>query len=112
MSRADLAADYPLVLTSAKSLHYCHSQHRGMPSLRRREPGPDRRDAPRGRSARHIENGDWVRLATPHGAVRARAALKPSLDPRVVSATHGWWQACEALDLAGLRRHELQTAPT
>ena len=101
VSRADLADDYPLVLTSAKSLHYCHSQHRGMPSLRRREPDPTVEMHPEAAAARHIENGDWVRLATPHGAVRARAALKPNLDPRVVSATHGWWQACEALDLPG-----------
>ena len=52
-------------------------------------------------AARSIGNGDWVRLATPEGAVRARAVLRPTLDPRVVSATHGWWQACEALGLPG-----------
>ena len=101
VSRADLAADFPLVLTSAKSLHYCHSQHRGMPSLRRREPDPTVEMHPDAAAARDIENGDWVRLATPDGAVRARAALRASLDPRVVSATHGWWQACSALDLPG-----------
>ena len=101
VSRADLAADYPLVLTSAKSLHYCHSQHRGMPSLRRREPDPTVEMHPDAAAARGIGNGDWVRLATPEGAVRARAVLRPTLDPRVVSATHGWWQACEALGLPG-----------
>ena len=101
VSRADLAADYPLVLTSAKSLHYCHSQHRGMPSLRRREPDPAIEMHPEAAAARGIEEGDWVRLATPEGAVRARAALRATLDPRVVSATHGWWQACDALDLPG-----------
>ena len=101
VSRADLAADFPLVLTSAKSLHYCHSQHRGMPSLRRREPDPAIEMHPEAAAARGIEEGDWVRLATPEGAVRARAALRPTLDPRVVSATHGWWQACDALDLPG-----------
>ena len=101
LSRADLAARFPLVLTSAKSLHYCHSQHRGMPSLRRREPDPTVEMHPEAAAARRIESGDWVRIATPHGAARARAALKPSLDPRVVSATHGWWQACAALDLPG-----------
>ena len=101
VSRADLAADYPLVLTSAKSLHYCHSQHRGMPSLRRREPDPTVEMHPDAAAARSIESGDWVRLATPEGAVRARAVLRPTLDPRVVSATHGWWQACEALGLPG-----------
>ena len=101
LSRADLAADFPLVLTSAKSLHYCHSQHRGLPSLRRREPDPVVEMHPEAASARGIEGGDWVRLATPEGAVRARAALSPNLDPRVVSATHGWWQACAALGLPG-----------
>ena len=101
LSRADLATDYPLVLTSAKSLHYCHSQHRGLPSLRRREPDPIVEIHPETAAARRIADGDWVRLATPEGAVRARAALRPNLDPRVVSATHGWWQACAALDLPG-----------
>ena len=101
LSRTDLVADFPLVLTSAKSLHYCHSQHRGVPSLRRREPEPLVEMHPEAAAARGIAGGDWVRLATPEGAVRARAALRPSLDPRVVSASHGWWQGCEALDLPG-----------
>ena len=101
LSRTDLAADFPLVLTSAKSLHYCHSQHRGLPSLRRREPDPVVEIHPETAAARRIADGDWVRLATPEGAVRARAAFSRNLDPRVVSATHGWWQACSALDLPG-----------
>ena len=101
VSRADLAADFPLVLTSAKSIHYCHSQHRGLPSLRRREPDPVVEIHPETAAARRIADGDWVRLATPEGAVRARAAFSPHLDPRVVSATHGWWQACQTLGLAG-----------
>ena len=101
VSRADLAADFPLVLTSAKSIHYCHSQHRGLPSLRRREPDPVVEIHPEAAAARQIADGDWVRLATPDGAVRARAAFSPNLDPRVVSATHGWWQACQTLGLAG-----------
>ena len=96
VSRADLAADYPLVLTSAKSLHYCHSQHRGMPSLRRREPDPTVEMHPEAAAARSIENGDWVRLTTPHGAARARAAFKPSprpargqRHPRLVASLRG-----------------------
>jgi anaerobic selenocysteine-containing dehydrogenase len=100
-SRPDLATDYPLVLTSAKSLHYCHSQHRGLPSLRKREPDPLIEIHPDAAAARDIADGDWVRLATPDGAIRARAKLRDSLDPRVVSATHGWWQACTALGLPG-----------
>ena len=100
-SRPDLAADFPLVLTSAKSLHYCHSQHRGLPSLRKREPDPLIEMHPDAAAARRIADGDWIRLATPDGAMRARAKLRDSLDPRVVSATHGWWQACTSLGLPG-----------
>jgi anaerobic selenocysteine-containing dehydrogenase len=101
VSRPDLAADFPLVLTSAKSLHYCHSQHRGLPSLRKREPDPVIEMHPIAAAERRIEDGDWIRLATPDGAIRARAKLRNTLDPRVVSATYGWWQACTALGLPG-----------
>jgi anaerobic selenocysteine-containing dehydrogenase len=51
--------------------------------------------------ARGIAAGDWVRLDTPHGSVRARARLNASLDPQVVCGQHGWWQACAELGLPG-----------
>jgi anaerobic selenocysteine-containing dehydrogenase len=37
-------------------------------------------------------------VVTPHGRVRARARLNPDLDPGVVCAQHGWWQACPEID--------------
>ena len=40
VSRPDLAARYPLVLTSAKVVQFCHSQHRNLPQLRRHSPDP------------------------------------------------------------------------
>lgn len=92
---------YPLVLTSAKSTLFCHSQHRHMPSLRRRAPHPAVEIHPDTAAERGIEAGDWVRIETPVGALRARAALKATLAPDVVAAQHGWWQGCEALDLPG-----------
>lgn len=101
LSQTETAAQFPLVLTSAKSIHYCHSQHRGLASLRRREPDPLVEIHPDAADARGIANGDWIRLTTPHGEMRARARFKKHLDPRVVSATAGWWQACAALDLPG-----------
>ncbi len=94
LSRPDLAVRYPLVLTSAKSTHYCHSQHRGLPALRRREPDPLIEIHPETAAVRGIVEGDWLQVETPHGAFRARARFKPNLDPRVVSATAGWWQGC------------------
>ena len=98
-SRPDLLADYPLVLTNAKSLRYCESQHRQIVELRRAAPDPEVEVHPDTATARGIGAGDWVRISTPNGAVRARAKLNASLDPGVVCAQHGWWQGCDELDL-------------
>ncbi len=100
-SRPDLAARFPLVLTCAKSLHFCETQHRGVASLRRAAPDPEVELHPDTARQRGIAAGDWVHLATPHGRVRARAKLNASLDPQVVCGQHGWWQACAELDLPG-----------
>jgi len=103
-SHPDLYFKFPLVLTSSKSLHYCHSQHRGLPSLRKREPDPTVEIHPHAAAARLILDGDWVDLVTPDGAIKVRAKLRDTLDPRVVSTTYGWWQHCTELGLPG---HEI-----
>jgi anaerobic selenocysteine-containing dehydrogenase len=101
VSRPDLAARYPLVLTSAKTTTFCHSQHRGVASLRRLQRDPEVQLHPDAAAARGIANRDWVRIETPNGAARARARFNAKLDPGVVCAQHGWWQACEELGLDG-----------
>ncbi len=98
-SRPDLAAEFPLVLTCAKPLRFCESQHRNVASLRRAQPDPQVEIHPETAGARGIAAGDWVRIATPHGSIRARAKLNGSLDPQVVCGQHGWWQGCEGLGL-------------
>ncbi len=101
MARPDLAARFPLVLTNAKSAVFCQSQHRPLPSLRKRALDPEvqlHTDAAR---VRMISNGDWVSIETPDGAVRARARLNDDLDPRVVIGEHGWWQACAEIGAPG-----------
>src|SRR4029450_12626376 len=40
VSRPDIAAEYPLVLTNAKFTTYIHSQLRGLSSLRKAAPEP------------------------------------------------------------------------
>lgn len=106
-SRPDLVAEYPLVLTCAKSLRYCESQHRQIAELRRAAPDPEVEVHPDTASARGITAGDWVRICTPNGAVRARARLNAGLDPGVVCAQHGWWQGCDALGLPASDPFEL-----
>lgn len=97
VSRPDLAEEFPLVLTSAKSPHFLHSQGRGQASLRRLESDPRVELHPTTASARQIKDGEWVSLVTPHGALRAKTRFSETIDPRVVRATHGWWQACTPL---------------
>jgi len=100
-SRPDLADRYPLVLSCAKSLFFCETQHRQVAALRKSAPDPQVEMHPSTAAARGIAAGDWVCLDTPHGRVRARARLNPSLDPQVVFGQHGWWQACDELGLPG-----------
>lgn len=94
LSRPDLAKRYPLIFTSAKSALFCESQHRALPSLRRKAMDPEVELHPAAAAERGISPGDWVRIETSQGSVRARARLNDSLEPRVVCGQHGWWQAC------------------
>lgn len=100
-SRPDLAGAYPLVLTCAKSLFFCETQHRQVAALRSSSPDPLVELHPAAAAARGISAGDWVRIETPHGSVRARAKLTAALDEGVVVGQHGWWAPCDELGLAG-----------
>lgn len=82
---------YPLRLGSAKSVAYCHSQHRNIASLRRLVPDPILEIAPADAAARSIVQGDWVRIRTRSGDAVARAALVPGLASGAVFGQHGWW---------------------
>jgi anaerobic selenocysteine-containing dehydrogenase len=96
-ARPDLAARFPLILTNAKSTLFCQSQHRALPSLRRRSRGPELDVHPAAAAARGIANGDWVSIETPEGSVMAQARYNESLHPDVVVGEHGWWQGCAAI---------------
>jgi hypothetical protein len=64
------------VLTCAKPLWFCETQHRNVASLRRSIPDPLVEVHPATAEARGIGAGDWVHVRTPHGDVRARAKLR------------------------------------
>ena len=100
-SRPDLAARFPLVLTSTKDTHFCETQHRNVPSLRRRALDPQVEIHPDLAAARGIGAGDWVRISTPAGSVRARARLNDTLNKDVVCGQHGWWEPCEEIGAPG-----------
>ena len=101
VARPDLAARFPLVLTCAKPTLFCQSQHRALPSLRKRALYPEVELHPEAAAARGIAAGDWISVETPAGGMRARAHLNANLDPRVVVGEHGWWQRCDELQAPG-----------
>ena len=101
IARPDLAARFPLVLTCAKPTLFCQTQHRALPSLRKRAQYPEIELHPDTASARGIAAGSWVAVETPAGGMRAKARLNDRLDPRVVVGEHGWWQSCQELDAPG-----------
>jgi anaerobic selenocysteine-containing dehydrogenase len=101
VSRPDLIGRFPLLLTTAKVVQFCHSQHRSLPRLRRHSPDPLVEMHPDAAKARGIAGDDWVVVETPQATARARARLNGSLAPDVVCAQFGWWQACEPLGLPG-----------
>jgi anaerobic selenocysteine-containing dehydrogenase len=89
------------VLTSAKSTLFCQTQHRALPSLRKRALDPEVELHPSAAAARGIAASQWVAIETPEGSVRASARFNDNLDPRVVVGEHGWWQACPELSAPG-----------
>jgi len=92
---------YPFILTSGKILHYCHSQHRALPSLRKAAPYPTLEIHPNTAKALGIQDGEWVILESHTGSLKLRAKLTDRVHVRVVCTQHGWWQACDALRLPG-----------
>ncbi|WP_242338450.1 MULTISPECIES: molybdopterin-dependent oxidoreductase [unclassified Anaeromyxobacter] len=101
VSRPDLVERYPLILTCTKHTLFCESQHRALPSLRRKAMDPEVELHPSAAAKRGIAAGDWVSIETPDGSVRARARLNDTLQPDVVCGQHGWWQACRDVGAPG-----------
>jgi Molydopterin dinucleotide binding domain len=73
-SRPDLADEFPLVLTCAKSLYFCETQHRQVASLRRHVPDPEVELHPDTAAERRIAEGEWVEIADAQ-----RGASEPAL---------------------------------
>ncbi len=82
---------FPLRLGSAKSVAFCHSQHRNIASLRRLVPDPVLEISSHDAASRTITEGDWVRIVSPAGTTVARAKIVPGLAPGAVFGQHGWW---------------------
>ena len=110
LSRPDLAADYPLVLTNAKFTTYIHSQLRGLSSLRKAAPEPSADIHPDTAERYGIADRQWMIVESPRGAIRAKAKVTDAIAPGVVCCQHGWWQDCKELDLPGYESYGRSSA--
>lgn len=92
ISSPKLFEQYPLILaTGARSWVYFHSENRQQPTNREIHPNPRVEINPETAKKYGIKEGDWVWVENPVGRCRMEAHLTPGIDPRVVSADHGWW---------------------
>lgn len=101
---------YPLILTCSKLRHFCHGQHRAIPSLRKAVPHPYVEMNPSAAKERGIDHGEWVAVKTHHGQIRCQAHVTDSIALNVVCIQHGWWQPCPDLDLPGYDPYSEQGA--
>jgi anaerobic selenocysteine-containing dehydrogenase len=90
---------YPFTLTTAKSINFCHGQHRSVPSLRRKIPEPFAEINPRDGESCGIRDGEKMRVETAVSAITLKAAFNPQLPEKIVRVMHGWWQGCPQLEL-------------
>ena len=99
VSRPDIAADYPLVLTNAKFATFLHSQQRALSTLRKAAPEPCAEIHPETALRHGIKNKEWMYLETPRATIKIKARVTTNILPDVVCCQHGWWQGCRELEL-------------
>lgn len=88
----DTAQQYPMILTTgSKPMYFFHSEHRQIPSLRKRNPDPLLEIHPDTAGSLGVREGDWVWIETPQGRVKMRAKLFDGIAPDVVGAQPSWW---------------------
>jgi anaerobic selenocysteine-containing dehydrogenase len=92
ISTPELLKEYPLILTTgAKTVAFFHSEHRQIPWLREINPDPIVEIHPDTAKSLGIGNGEWVWIETKRGRCKQKAKLTLGIDPRVITAQHGWW---------------------
>src|SRR5258708_20356003 len=101
VSRPDIAAEYPLVLTNAKFTAYIHSQLRALPSLRKNTPEPSADIHPETAALYGIEDKKWLSIESPRGTMRAKARVTDGIALGVVCCQHGRWKKCKELPIPG-----------
>ena len=92
VSTPDLYLDYPLILvTGRRRSVYFHSEHRMIPWLREVEPDPIVEIHPETAKKYGIKDGDTIIIENWLGKCKQKAKLTPTIHPKIVITSHGWW---------------------
>jgi anaerobic selenocysteine-containing dehydrogenase len=91
-SKQEWHSTYPYILITGRRLPgFFHSENRQLPWMRELHRDPVVELHPETAAKEGIQEGDWVVIESPRGKIRQRAKFFQGMDPRVVSAEHGWW---------------------
>ncbi len=98
----ELAEEYPIVFSDVHAYRLCnHSYYQDLPWCRELQPYPWAKINPATAKKYGIENGDWMKIESPHGWIKLTAEYFEGIAPDVIMAKRGWWQSCEELGLEG-----------
>ena len=98
----DIAAEYPYIISDVHAYRLCnHSYYVGLPYLRELQPYPWCKINPQTAKKHGINDGDWMKIESPHGWIKLRAEYFEGISPEVLMCRRGWWQSCEELGLPG-----------
>jgi len=92
VSTPELYDQYPYILITGRRLPgFFHTENRQLSWMRELHPEPVVEIHPATARKEGIREGDWVVIESARGKVRQRAKLFDGMDPRIISAEHGWW---------------------
>ncbi len=98
----ELAEEYPLIFSDVHSHRLSvHSYFSSLPYLRERGRKPWAKINPATAQKYGIEDGDWMKVESPHGWVKLVAEYFEGISPEVIMSKRGFWQECPELGEEG-----------
>ncbi len=98
----DLVKEFPFVLSDVHAHRFSqHSYMHDVPYLREQQPYPWLKINPAAAKKYGIEDGDWVKVESPHGWSKFKAEYFEGISPEVLMTKRGWWQGCDELGFPG-----------
>lgn len=98
----DAGDDYPIMMFSVNNGYFCHSQQRGIASLRTRRPDPLAALHPDTAAKHGIADGDWIKVTTKRGHFQIKAQLDATIARDTLASDYGWWEPANDLGLGAV----------